>query len=317
MIIEDEIVSIENVGEVEVGDISLAKKPHNFLANGILVSNCSGHSLAYSLISYFTSFFKANYPAEFLIANLRHPKSGAKFTESEYMGEFIQEALQMGIKINLPTIEKCYVTATPVDGEVYLGIDMLKGFSEKTSSVIKGCVGCETFEEFVEKATAHKERTAKVKLNGDPTFKTTITKAHILTLVDIGFFGDRDEALTKYVQHYKIKDKDLPAEKSKIRAINDAFGFELYNRCFELWSNLKHKFPRPSDYKVLKIETSKSNKGKFGDYTMAKVDSNTGKLTAFFKGAHNFKKGDFVLIKFKTKDESTINVTDFKVMEVN
>ncbi len=59
------------------------------------------HAVAYSIVAYQTAFLKANYPAEFLAANLTNEKSNpVKFKE------YLNLAPQMGIKILPPSINK-------------------------------------------------------------------------------------------------------------------------------------------------------------------------------------------------------------------
>lgn len=79
------------------------------------------HSTAYALISYWTAYLKANYPA-FYMASLLTSVSGNNDKVAEYIGE----CKDIGIAILPPDINESYVDFTPHDDRVRFGLSAIK-----------------------------------------------------------------------------------------------------------------------------------------------------------------------------------------------
>ena len=71
------------------------------------------HAAAYALIAYWTAWFKANHPAEFLAASMTLDKSN-----TDKLAEFRAEAQRLGIKVAQPSIN-----GSDVDFDVRVGAD--------------------------------------------------------------------------------------------------------------------------------------------------------------------------------------------------
>ena len=71
------------------------------------------HAAAYALIAYWTGWFKANHPAEFLAASMTLDKSN-----TDKLAEFRSEAQRLGIKVAPPS-----ANASDVDFDVRVGAD--------------------------------------------------------------------------------------------------------------------------------------------------------------------------------------------------
>ena len=62
------------------------------------------HAAAYALIAYWTGWFKANHPAEFLAASMTLDKSN-----TDKLAEFRTEAQRLGIKVVAPSVNESLV----------------------------------------------------------------------------------------------------------------------------------------------------------------------------------------------------------------
>ena len=71
------------------------------------------HAAAYALIAYWTGWFKANHPAEFLAASMTLDKSN-----TDKLAEFRAEAQRLGIKVAPPSVNE-----SDVDFDVRVGGD--------------------------------------------------------------------------------------------------------------------------------------------------------------------------------------------------
>jgi len=84
------------------------------------------HAVAYSIVAYQTAFLKANYPAEFLAANLTN-----EMGNPNKFNEYLEVAKEMGLKIQPPDINKsdCYFTV--VRGVIVYGLAGIKNVGEE------------------------------------------------------------------------------------------------------------------------------------------------------------------------------------------
>jgi DNA polymerase-3 subunit alpha len=75
------------------------------------------HAAAYSVLAYKTAYLKANYPAEFMAANLTN-----EIHNTDKLAEYIEEARGMGIEIRPPDINLSETDFTVVDGKIIYGL---------------------------------------------------------------------------------------------------------------------------------------------------------------------------------------------------
>ena len=75
------------------------------------------HAAAYSVIAYKTAFLKANYPAEFMAANLTN-----EINTQDKMTLYINETKNMGINILPPNINLSYKNFTVSRGDIIYGL---------------------------------------------------------------------------------------------------------------------------------------------------------------------------------------------------
>ncbi len=83
------------------------------------------HAVAYSVVAYQTAFLKANYPAEFLAANLTNEMGNpAKFTE------YLNLAPKYGLRILPPSINNSEKHFNVVNGDIVYGLAGIKNVGE-------------------------------------------------------------------------------------------------------------------------------------------------------------------------------------------
>src|SRR5690348_18370302 len=75
------------------------------------------HSAAYGLVSYWTAYLKANYPAEYM-AGLLTSVAGDKDKSALYLNE----CRRMGITVLPPDVNASAATFTPVGGDIRFGL---------------------------------------------------------------------------------------------------------------------------------------------------------------------------------------------------
>jgi DNA polymerase-3 subunit alpha len=89
------------------------------------------HAVAYSVVAYQTAFLKANYPAEFMAANLTNEiHNPDKFTE------YLLKAKDMGLEILPPTINFSDKHFNVVDGKIVYGLAGIKNVGEGVVELI-------------------------------------------------------------------------------------------------------------------------------------------------------------------------------------
>ena len=80
------------------------------------------HAAAYSVLAYRTGFLKANYPAEFMAANLTN-----EITTTDGLPFYIAEARRMGIQVDPPDVNRSDSNFDVVDGHIVFGFRGIKG----------------------------------------------------------------------------------------------------------------------------------------------------------------------------------------------
>ncbi|HTX71540.1 MAG TPA: DNA polymerase III subunit alpha [Rectinemataceae bacterium] len=108
------------------------------------------HAAAYSVVAYRTAYLKANYPAEFMAANLTN-----EITNTDKLTEYIGEARSMGLEILPPDVNRSEAYFSVVDGKIVYGLLGIKGVGEGLARAIveeRGKRGPFTsFIEFIER----------------------------------------------------------------------------------------------------------------------------------------------------------------------
>lgn len=89
------------------------------------------HAAAYSVVAYRTAYLKANFPAEFIAANLTN-----EITSAEKLPEYIKEGRSMGLEIDPPDINRSDKYFDVVDGRIVFGLMGVKGMGDAAAESI-------------------------------------------------------------------------------------------------------------------------------------------------------------------------------------
>ena len=164
------------------------------------------HAVGYSLLSYATAYYKANYPTEFLTALLNSVTD-----DLEKMNLYISEALRLGIPVLPPDINESDKDFTINDkGQIRFGLSAIKGLGKTAVTSIINTRKFKKYTSFIDFI----ERTPKVD------------RSNIQTLLKVGAFN----SLEKNIKRLAIMCDFLQDVKgSKLYLETGDFKKSLYN----------------------------------------------------------------------------------------
>ncbi len=122
------------------------------------------HAILYSFISYHTAYLKANFPLEFLVANLMSEVDSNAKIASDNIGRIKAEIRRMGVKIRPPEInvsEKAYKIAD--DNMLITGLNQLKYMGKDAIPEILEHRPFDSFEDMLSKVDGRKVRVTSVQ----------------------------------------------------------------------------------------------------------------------------------------------------------
>ncbi|MDR0585214.1 MAG: DNA polymerase III subunit alpha [Treponema sp.] len=105
------------------------------------------HAAAYSVIAYHTAYLKANFPSEFMAANLTNEIYSAN---KDRLSECIDEARKMGIAVDPPDLNRSDKFFTIVEGRIVYGLLGIKGLGEGPAEEIVRCRKDGPYRDFVD-----------------------------------------------------------------------------------------------------------------------------------------------------------------------
>ncbi|MDR0732132.1 MAG: DNA polymerase III subunit alpha, partial [Treponema sp.] len=91
------------------------------------------HAAAYSILAYQTAYLKANFPAEFMAANLSNEIYS---TDKDKLSACIDETRKMGIALDPPDINRSGKVFTVVDKRIVYGFLGIKGIGDRSAEEI-------------------------------------------------------------------------------------------------------------------------------------------------------------------------------------
>jgi DNA polymerase-3 subunit alpha len=94
------------------------------------------HAAAYSVLAYQTAWLKANFPAEFMAANLSNEIHSA---DKDKLSVCINEAGKMGISLDPPDINRSDKLFSVVEGRIVYGFLGIKGIGDIPADEIVAC----------------------------------------------------------------------------------------------------------------------------------------------------------------------------------
>jgi DNA polymerase III subunit alpha len=111
------------------------------------------HSAAYGVVSYWTAYLKANYPAEYMAAVLTSVRD-----DKDKSALYLNECRRLGIKVLPPDVNSSSANFTPVDTDIRFGLTAIRNVG---ANVVEEIVRAreekgrfESFEDFLRKVPA-------------------------------------------------------------------------------------------------------------------------------------------------------------------
>src|SRR5680860_1391853 len=89
------------------------------------------HSAAYGVVSYWTAYLKANFPAEYMAAVLTSVKD-----DKDKMAIYLNECRRMGIKVLPPDVNESESTFTPVSEDIRFGLTAIRNVGHNVVDAI-------------------------------------------------------------------------------------------------------------------------------------------------------------------------------------
>jgi DNA polymerase-3 subunit alpha len=127
---KDQIISIKRRGKELVYDMTMEGPEHNYVTNG-LISHNAAHAASYSLISYYTMFFKVYYPAVFYYASLKHLCDGTDGPRKR--SSLIIDSQTHGVTMLPVHITNSRATWWARRGCIRPGFEQITGIGDKTA----------------------------------------------------------------------------------------------------------------------------------------------------------------------------------------
>lgn len=160
------------------------------------------HAVSYALLTYYTAYFKANYPSEFFTACITYE------TDVAQKSAYIEDARKNGINVLPPDINQSLGGFNiSKDGSILFGFNGIKGLGDKVIEKIVKLRPYKSFGDFL----------IKGRLNG-------ITKAHVEVLIHSGAmdcFGFKRSCMVRSFEKFMsdvITDPKKPPAEQVINA---------------------------------------------------------------------------------------------------
>ncbi|MCI5524265.1 MAG: DNA polymerase III subunit alpha [Spirochaetia bacterium] len=157
------------------------------------------HAAAYSVLAYRTGWLKANYPAEFMAANLIN-----EITSTDGIPKYIAEARRMGIPVDPPDVNVSSEKFDALNGHIIFGFMGIKGMGEGAATAIvkerEKNGPYKTFEDFISRVLFVKDESS---LEGGSVGKYAVNKKAIEVLIKTGGFDKLDKNRATLILNYE------------------------------------------------------------------------------------------------------------------
>ena len=157
------------------------------------------HAAAYSVLAYRTGFLKANYPAEFMAANLTN-----EITSTDGIPGYIEEARKMGLVVEPPDVNRSAPEFDVIDGHVVFGFRGIKGMGTGAANAIfrerKENGPFKSFEDFISRTLFLHD--VDEFGNKDPN-KMPVNKKAIEVLIKTGGFDHLGKNRATLIMNYE------------------------------------------------------------------------------------------------------------------
>jgi len=254
------------------------------------------HAAAYSVVAYRTAWLKANYPAEFIAANLTN-----EINSTDKLPVYIAEGRAMGIEIDPPDVNRSDKIFDVVDGNIVYGLMGIKGLGEAAAEEIisqrKKDGPFTDFMNFLDRVDLHcvNKRALEVLIRTGAFDKLGINRPTLLTNYERAVeYAEKKKEATAFGQASLFEDsgiqefsdfkweevEDWP-QLEKLRLEKELIGFYISGHPLDQY---KKAFERSATVNSTTIERCRSEK----QYTaigmvksIREISTKKGKLMAF------------------------------------
>jgi len=139
------IVSVRSLGMAPTRDLEVDSKDHNFIANGVVVSN--SHSLAYSYLGYVCQYLKKNYPVEWWASALQNSSKDDLRANARFCSRYISTPDVISSDVDVFVADK---VGRSDKGRIVFPLRMVHGVKTAAEAVIEARPFC-SMEELYQK----------------------------------------------------------------------------------------------------------------------------------------------------------------------
>jgi DNA polymerase-3 subunit alpha len=165
------------------------------------------HTAAYGMVSYWTAYLKANFPAEFMAALLTSVAD-----DKDKMAVYLNECRRMGIQVLQPDVNESAANFTPVGADIRFGLTAVRNVGH---NVVEGIV------------TAREAHGKAVNFHGflDQVPLVVCNKRVIESLIKAGAFESMGHARRALMSIYEAAvDAVLDLKRNEANGQDDLFG---------------------------------------------------------------------------------------------
>lgn len=201
------------------------------------------HSVAYSVLAYYTAYLKTHYPLEFMTAQLN-----CRYEDMDEMVLLINECKRMKISLSLPDINACYkaFTISPdIENQILFGLTAIKNVGKTAvDNIIKERIEHGKFESFVDFAS-----------RVDPR---VVNKKTLESLIYAGAFDCFDKVRKKFYDNYEAAMHRYSVKKTEAKGQSNLFdtGKKAAGIKDVIFSKLSADYRDWSDREKLSLEKS-------------------------------------------------------------
>lgn len=159
----------------------------------------ASHAVGYAMIAFRTAWLKANYTAEFCLANLTVSK------DSEEIARFINDAKLSNIEVRPPSLKEGNIDFEIRGSAIIYGLSYIKSVGEKALDNIIKLKNIKTWPEFLQKISS-------IKIN----------KQIVIALISAGALDHFDLDRSKMKADYELYDKLTPNELKSFENCNQS-----------------------------------------------------------------------------------------------
>ena len=201
------------------------------------------HSVAYSVLAYYTAYLKTHYPLEFMTAQLN-----CRYEDMDEMVLLINECKRMKISLSLPDINACYKAFTinpDIENQILFGLTAIKNVGKTAvDNIIKERLEHGRYESFVDFAS-----------RVDPR---VVNKKTLESLIYAGAFDCFDKVRKKFYDNYEAAMHRYSVKKTEAKGQSNLFdtGKKAAGIKDVIFSKLSADYRDWSDREKLSLEKS-------------------------------------------------------------